>query len=144
MMEKLKFATLSRALGLEGEDLLFKTKCLFDRVYQYWSSSRVLNQQITFGFSNNELEITIPQCAFRCFSESKIRFINNKPICEITFYSNKDEKNKAFVVFHLDNDNVLTIPALDDGPEIDIDYAKEVENHFMDELVQAASRANLV
>lgn len=143
-MEKLKFATLSRALGLEGEDLLFKTKCLFDRVFNYWSGSRILNEKITFEFVNNELEIAIPQCAFRCFSESKIRFINNKPICEITFFSNKDEQNTAFVTFHLDKDNVLTIPALTDGPEIDLDYARDVENHFMDELIQAASRAKLV
>lgn len=143
-MEKLKFAALSRMLGNEGEDLLFKKKCLFDRVFNYWSSSRALNSQITFEFTNDELEIVIPQCSFRCFSESRIKFINDKPICEITFYSNKNEQNTAFVVFNLDKDNVLTIPDLNDGPEIDLDYAKEVENHFMDELVQAASRANLL
>ncbi|MGO0673256.1 hypothetical protein [Citrobacter werkmanii] len=143
-MEKLKFAALSRALGTDGEDLLFKKKCLFDRVFTYWSTSRVLNQNITFELVNDELEIVIPQCAFRCFSETKIKFINNKPICEITFYSNKNEQNTEFVVFHIDKDNVLTIPALGDGPEIDLDYAENVENHFMDELIQAASRANLV
>lgn len=143
-MEKLKFAALSRMLGNEGEDLLFKKKCLFDRVFNYWSSSRALNSQITFEFTNDELEIAIPQCAFRCFSESKIKFINNKPICEITFYSNKNEQNTVFVVFHIDKDNVLTIPDLIDGPEIDIDYAQNTENYFMDELIQAASRANLL
>lgn len=143
-MEKLKFAALSRALGTDGEDLLFKAKCLFDRVFTYWSTSRVLNQNITFELANDELEIVIPQCAFRCFSETKIKFVNNKPICEITFYSNKKEQNTVFVAFHIDKDNVLTIPNLDDGPEIDLDYAQNIENHFMDELIQAASRANIL
>jgi len=143
-MEKLKFAALSRMLGNEGEDLLFKKKCLFERVFNYWSKSRALNSQITFEFTNNELEIVIPQCAFRCFSESKIKFINNKPICEITFYANKNEQNTVFVVFQIDKDNVLTVPDLKDGPKIDLDYAQNTENYFMDELIQAASRANLL
>ncbi|WP_226067883.1 hypothetical protein [Dickeya zeae] len=142
-METLKFAALSRALSLQGEDLLFKTKFLLNRVNNYWGKSKTLNSLITFDVANDELEIQIPQCKFHCFSETKISFIGNKPISEVCFYTKKNDENVPFVVFHIDTDNIMTIPGREEAPKIDLDYAQNVENHFMDELVEAALKAQL-
>ncbi|EML5901695.1 hypothetical protein RZ024_12105 [Citrobacter freundii] len=143
-MEILKFATLSRALGLQGEDILFKKKCLFDRVYNYWSRSKTLNREITFVMENDELEINIPQCDFHCFSKTKIKFIGNQPIAEIAFCIKQKDDIIKFAVFHIDSDNTMTIPSRPEAPSISIDYADNLENHFMDELVKAAVKAQLL
>ncbi|MBJ6568667.1 hypothetical protein JGT17_17500 [Enterobacter hormaechei] len=143
-METIKFATLSRALGSQGEDLLFKKKCLFDRVCNYWSSSKSLNREITFVMENDELEIKIPQCDFHCSSKTRIRFVGMQPIAEIAFCIKEKEEIIKFAVFHIDNDNTLTIPSRPEAPSISIDYADNLENHFMDELIKAAVIAELL
>jgi len=143
-METIKFATLSRALGLQGEDILFKKKCLFDRVYNYWSSSKSLNREITFVMENDELEIKIPQCDFHCFSKTRIRFVGKQPIAEIAFCIKEKDEIIKFAVFHIDSDNTMTIPSRPEAPSISIDYADNLENHFMDELVKAAVIAQLL
>lgn len=143
-MDTLKFSALSRALGLQAEDLQFKTKCLLDRVCTYWSSSKTLNRQISFAMENDELEINIPQCGFHCFSKTLIRFRDNSPISELTFYIIRNDERFSFAVFHINNDNEMTIPDRPETPVISIDYDERLENHFMDELVKSALKAQLL
>lgn len=143
-MDALKFSTLSRMLTQHGDDLQFKAENLFDRVYNYWSKSQTLNSQIKFSKTDNGLEIVIPQCDFHCFGESRIKFFDLKPVNEITFFTKENEKKLPFAVFHINQDNELNIPGNAEAPTVDLDYARSVEEYFMNELILAASKACLV
>ncbi|HGY1777080.1 TPA: hypothetical protein ACNVM6_000985 [Citrobacter amalonaticus] len=143
-MDALKFSTLSRLLTQHGEDLQFKAESLFERVYNYWSKSQVLNSQIKFSKTADGLEIVIPQCDFHCFGESKIKFFDSKPVNEITFFTKENDKKLPFAVFRINQDNELSIPGNAETPIVDLDYARSVEEYFMNELILAASKARLV
>ncbi|MDE9625405.1 hypothetical protein L2102_19000 [Citrobacter portucalensis] len=143
-MDALKFSTLSRMLSQHGEDLQFKAENLFERVYNYWNKSQTLNSQIKFSKTANGLEIVIPQCDFHCFGESKIRFFDSKPVNEITFFTKGNDKKLPFAVFRINQDNELSVPGNTEAPIVDLDYARSVEEYFMNELIMAASKAGLV
>ncbi|EIV5415701.1 hypothetical protein [Klebsiella aerogenes] len=143
-MDALKFSTLSRMLSQHGEDLQFKAENLFERVYNYWNKSQTLNSQIKFSKTAEGLKIVIPQCDFHCFGESKIRFYDSKPVNEITFFTNGNDKKIPFAIFHINQDNELSVPGNAEAPIVDLDYARSVEEYFMNELIMAASKASLV
>lgn len=143
-MGELKFSTLSRMLSQHGEDLQFKAENLFERVCNYWNKSQTLNSQIQFSKTADGLEIVIPQCDFHCFGESKIRFYDSKPVNEITFFTKGNDKKIPFAVFHINQDNELSVPGNAEAPIVDLDYARSVEEYFMNELIMAASKASLV
>ncbi|HCH7895368.1 hypothetical protein [Raoultella scottii] len=143
-MDALKFSTLSRMLSQHGEDLQFKAENLFERVYNYWNKSQTLNSQIKFSKTAEGLKIVIPQCDFHCFGESRIRFYDSKPVNEITFFTKDNDKKIPFAVFHINQDNELSVPGNAEAPIVDLDYARSVEEYFMNELIMAASKASLV
>ena len=143
-MDALKFSTLSRMLSQHGEDLQFKAENLVERVYNYWNKSQTLNSKIKFSKTADGLEIIIPQCDFHCFGESKIRFYDSKPVNEITFFTKGNDKKIPFAVFHINQDNELSVPGNAEAPIVDLDYARSVEEHVMNELIMAASKACLV
>ncbi|MGX1945443.1 hypothetical protein [Raoultella ornithinolytica] len=143
-MDALKFSTLSRMLSQHGEDLQFKAENLVERVYNYWNKSQTLNSKIKFSKTADGLEIIIPQCDFHCFGESKIRFYDSKPVNEITFFTKGNDKKIPFAVFHINQDNELSVPGNAEAPIVNLDYARSVEEHFMNELIMAASKACLV
>lgn len=125
-MGELKFSTLSRMLSQHGEDLQFKAENLFERVCNYWNKSQTLNSQIQFSKTADGLEIVIPQCDFHCFGESKIRFYDSKPVNEITFFTKGNDKKIPFAVFHINQDNELSVPGNAEAPIVDLDYARSV------------------
>ena len=143
-MDALKFSTLSRMLSQHGKDLQFKADNLFERVYNYWNKSQTLNSQIKFSKTADGLEIVIPQCDFHCYGESKIRFYDSKPVNEITFFTKGNDKKLPFAVFRINQDNELSVPGNTEAPIVDLDYARSVEEYFMNELIMAASKASLV
>jgi hypothetical protein len=143
-MDALKFSTLSRMLSQHGEDLQFKADNLFERVYNYWNKSQTLNSKIKFSKTADGLEIVIPQCDFHCYGESRIRFYDSKPVIEITFFTKGNDKKLPFAVFRINQDNELSVPGNAEAPIVDLDYARSVEEYFMNELIMAASKANLV
>lgn len=143
-MDTLKFAALSRALTQYDEILQLRAGGLFDRIHNYWSTSKTVNGQIKFSRTADGLELVIPQCKFHCFGESKIKFIDSNPINAISFSTKIDGEKKPFVVFYLNKDNELTIPGRVDAPLIDLDYAGSFEEHFMNELIMAAFKADLL
>ena len=143
-MDALKFSTLSRMLSQHGEDLQFKADNLFERVYNYWNKSQTLNSKIKFSKTADGLEIVIPQCDFHCYGESRIRFYDSKPVNEITFLTKGNDKKLPFAVFRINQDNELSVPGNAEAPIVDLDYARSVEEYFMNELIMAASKANLV
>ncbi|EKK5413016.1 MULTISPECIES: hypothetical protein [Enterobacter] len=143
-MDALKFSTLSRMLSQHGEDLQFKADNLFERVYNYWNKSQTLNSKIKFSKTADGLEIVIPQCDFHCYGESRIRFYDSKPVNEITFFTKGNDKKLPFVVFRINQDNELSVPGNAEAPIVDLDYARSVEEYFMNELIMAASKASLV
>lgn len=108
------------------------------------TSRKKLNSQIKFSKTADGLEIVIPQCDFQCFGESKIRFYDSKPVNEITFFTKGSDKKLPFAVFHINQDNELSVPGNAEAPIVDLDYARSVEEHFMNELIMAASKACLV
>ncbi|WP_312973336.1 hypothetical protein [Atlantibacter sp.] len=143
-MDTLKFAALSRALTQHEEILQLRAQCLFDRVYNYWSTSKTVNEKIKFSRTVDGLELVIPQCKFHCFGESRIKFIDSNAINEITFSTKKGGEKEPFVFFYLNKDNELTIPWRMEAPLIDLDYAGSFEEHFMNELTMAALKADLL
>lgn len=143
-MDALKFSTLSRMLTQHGEELQFKAENLFERVCNYWSRSQTLNSQIKISKTANVLEIVIPQCDFHCFGETRIKFLGLKPVNEITFFTKENDKKLPFAIFRINQDNELSIPGNTEAPIVVLDFARAVEEYFMNELILAASKASLV
>ncbi|HDR2843234.1 hypothetical protein ACR9GE_19555 [Enterobacter ludwigii] len=143
-MSSLTFIGLSQLLSKKGELLQQNTHGLLERVNAAWNSKRDLNKQITIELNDGELEVSIPQLRFKCFTESKLSLHEGSLIGVITFYTSRDGKNEEFHKVFLDWDNCMHFGAPDSTPAIDTDYAENVEYHFMNALIESASRNNLI
>lgn len=143
-MSSLTFIGLSQLLSKKGELLQQNTHGLLDRVHAAWNNKRDLNKQISIELKDGELEVSIPQLRFKCFTESKLSLHEGSLIGVITFYTSRDGKNLEFHKVFLDWDNCMHFGEPDSTPSIDTDYAANVEYHFMNALIDSASRNNLI
>lgn len=143
-MSELTFSGLSNLLSRHGDDLLYQTDLILDRVCTYWNKSRAKHSLITFKYENEKLEITIPQCKFSCFSETKIVFIEDKILSQVTFFVEKNEKQLPFHNLYVNEDVIVNYESPGRSPDVNWSHARNVEEHFMNELIQAASNAKLI
>ncbi|MEH3196669.1 hypothetical protein [Klebsiella variicola] len=143
-MSSLTFIGLSQLLSKKGELLQQNTHDLLERVNAVWNNKRDLNKQIYIELKNGELEVSIPLLRFKCFTESKLSIYEGSLIGVITFYTHRDWKNQEFHKVFLDWDNCMHFGSPDSTPSIDTDYAENLEFHFMNALIESASRNNLI
>lgn len=143
-MSELTFSELSKLLSRHGDSLLFQTNLILESVGNYWNKSHTKNPLITFIFKNEKLEVTIPQCRFSCFSETKLVFIEGEILSQVTFFVEKNGKLDPFHNLYLNNDTIVNYESPKRPPEVSWSYARNVEEHFMNELIQAASKAGLI
>lgn len=143
-MSSLTFIGLSQLLSKKGELLQQNTHDLLERVNAVWNNKRDLNKQIYIELKDGELEVSIPLLRFKCFTESKLSIYQGSLIGVITFYTHRDGKNQEFHKVFLDWDNCMHFGSPDSTPSIDTDYAENLEFHFMNALIESASRNNLI
>ncbi|HHT0346376.1 TPA: hypothetical protein ACTW75_001073 [Klebsiella pneumoniae] len=143
-MSSLTFIGLSQLLSKKGELLQQNTHDLLERVNAVWNNKRDLNKQIYIELKNGELEVSIPLLRFKCFTESKLSIYEGSLIGVIIFYTHRDGKNQEFHKVFLDWDNCMHFGSPDSTPSIDTDYAENLEFHFMNALIESASRNNLI
>ncbi|WP_312731497.1 hypothetical protein [Atlantibacter hermannii] len=143
-MKELTFSGLSNLLSRHGDDLLYQTDLILQRVCDYWNKSHIKHSLITFKYENEKLEITIPQCKFSCFSETKIVFIEGEILSQVTFFVEKDGKHLPFHNLFVNEDIFVNYESPGRPPDVSWEHARNVEEHFMNELIQAASKAKLI
>ena len=143
-MSLLTFIGLSQLLSRKGELLQQNTNDLLERVNTAWNNKRDLNKQISIELNDGELEVSIPQLRFKCFTESKLSLHEGSLIGVITFYTSRDGKKQEFHKIFLDWNNCMHFGALDSTAPIDIDYTEDVEYLFMNALIDSAYRNNLI
>lgn len=143
-MSELTFSRLSNLLSRHGDDLLYQTDLILERVCAYWKKSLTKHSLITFKYENERLEITIPQCKFSCFSETKIVFIEGGILSQVTFFVEKNGKQLPFHNLYVNEDVIINYESPSRSPDVSWEHARNVEEHFMNELIQAASKANLI
>ncbi|KLQ48434.1 hypothetical protein ABF70_16520 [Enterobacter hormaechei subsp. steigerwaltii] len=131
-------------LSRHGDDLLYQTNLILETVCNYWSKSHTKHSLTTFKFENGTLEVTIPQCRFSCFSETKLVFIENEILSQVTFFVEKNGKQQSFHIFYLNNDGIVNFGSPKRPPDVSWNHARNVEEHFMNELIQSASKACLL
>ncbi|KWZ91859.1 MULTISPECIES: hypothetical protein [Citrobacter] len=143
-MSSLTFIGLSQLLSKKGELLQQNTHSLLERVSSAWNNKRDLNKQISIELNDGELEVSIPQLRFKCFTESKLSLHEGSLVGVITFYTSRDEKKQEFHKVYLDWDNCMHFGTPESTPSIDTDYAENVEYHFMNALIESASQNHLI
>lgn len=143
-MSSLTFIGLSQLLSKKGELLQQNTHSLLERVNSAWNNKRDLNKQISIELNDGELEVSIPQLRFKCFTESKLSLHEGSLVGVITFYTSRDEKKQEFHKVYLDWDNCMHFGTPESTPSIDTDYAENVEYHFMNALIESASQNHLI
>lgn len=143
-MSSLTFVGLSQLLSRKGELLQQNTHGLLDRINTAWNNKRDLNKQISIELNDGELEVSIPQLRFKCFTESKLSLHDGSLIGVITFFTLQDGKNIEFHKVFLDWDNCMRFGAPDSTTSIDTDYADNVEYHFMNALIESACQHKLI
>ncbi|MBN3161117.1 hypothetical protein [Pectobacterium brasiliense] len=143
-MSKLNFIGLSQLLSKNGDQLQQNMLGLIARISTYWGSNRDPNHQISITLNDRELEVSIPQMRFECFSESKLAIHERMLIGEVTFFTLCDGKSKEFHKVFIDQENYMSFTTYGSEPSIDIDYAKNIEHYFMNSLIEAAMRAGLI
>lgn len=143
-MSSLTFIGLSQLLSNKGELLQQNTHSLLERVSSAWNNKRDLNKQISIELNDGELEVSIPQLRFKCFTESKLSLHEGSLVGVITFYTSRDEKKQEFHKVYLDWDNCMHFGTPESTPSIDTDYAENVEYHFMNALIESASQNHLI
>ncbi|EIK0414770.1 hypothetical protein POU31_13275 [Escherichia coli] len=142
-MSELTFAGLSSMLSRHGDDLLYQTNLILETVCNYWGKSHTKHSLTTFKFEKGTLEITIPQCRFSCFSETKLIFNEGEILSQVTFFVEKNGEQQPFHDFFLNTDGVVNYGSPKRSPDVSWDNARNVEEHFMNELIQSASKAGL-
>lgn len=143
-MSELTFSGLSNLLSRHGDDLLYQTGLILERVCAYWSKSHTKHSLITFNYENEKLEITIPQCKLSCFSETKIILIEGKILSQVTFFVEENGKQLPFHNLYIDKDATVNYGSPGRSPDVSWEHARNVEEHFMNELIQSASKAKLI
>lgn len=143
-MSSLTFIGLSQLLSKKGDLLQQNTHSLLERVNSAWNNKRDLNKQISIELNDGELEVSIPQLRFKCFTESKLSLHEGSLVGVITFYTSRDEKKQEFHKVYLDWDNCMHFGTPESTPSIDTDYAENVEYHFMNALIESASQNHLI
>ncbi|MFX0565574.1 hypothetical protein ACNF5A_002364 [Kosakonia cowanii] len=143
-MSDITFSGLSVMLSRHGDDLLYQTDLILKTVCNYWSKSRTKDSHTTFKFENGIFELTIPQCRFSCLSETKIVFIEGEIISKVTFFVEKDGEPHPFHNVYLNNEGIVNYGSPKRPPDVSWNFARNVEEHFMNELIQAACEANLI
>ncbi|EMR9403214.1 hypothetical protein WKN98_001618 [Escherichia coli] len=143
-MSELTFSGLSGLLSKHGDDLLYQTDLILKGVCDYWDKSRTKHSLITFKYENENLEITIPHCKFSCFSETKIIFNEGKTLSQVTFFVEKNGKQLPFHNLYVNEDAIVNYESPGRLPDVNWAHARNVEEYFMNELIQAASKAKLI
>ena len=143
-MSELTFSGLSNLLSRNGDDLLYQTNLILECVCAYWNKSRTKHSLIIFKYENEKLAITIPQCKFSCFSETKIVYIEGEILSQVTFFVEKNGKQLPFHNIYVNEDAIVNYEVPGRSPDVNWTHARNVEEHFMNELIQAASKAKLI
>ncbi len=143
-MSTLTFVGLSQLLSKQGERLQQNTFELLESIATSLSNKRGLNPQISINMNDQELEVSIPQLRFKCFSESKLSLHEGSLIGVITFFTLHEGKNKEFHKVFLNWDNGMSFMTPDSMPSIDTDYAENLEYLFMNALTESAAKAGLI
>lgn len=143
-MSELTFVELSRLLSHYGDDLLYQTNLILERVSDYWNKAHTKHSLITFEFKNDKLGVTIPQCRFACFSETKLVFIEGEILSQVTFFVERDGKQQPFHNLYINDGAIINFESPKRPPEVSWEHARHVEEYFMNELIQAASKAKLI
>lgn len=143
-MSKLTFSGVSSLLSKHGDDLQYQTKWMLERVSNYWTKSRTKNSQIDVELRESELYVSIPQCRFECTSESRLIFKNNAILSEVTFFVQDNDAKSAFHKLYVNQDLNVNFGTPTRDPVVDLEYSINFEENFMNELIQAASEADLI
>jgi len=90
------------------------------------------------------MEFTIPQCKFSCFSDTKLVLIEGEILSQVTFFVDKNGDKVPFHIFYLNTNLVVNYETPKRAPDVYWNLARHVEEHFMNELLQSASKAGLI
>lgn len=143
-MSPLTFSGVSNLLSKYGDDLQYHTKWMLDRVSNYWSKSRTKNSLIVVELREEELYVSIPQCRLECVSESRLIFKNNTILSEVSFFIQDNDTKTVFHKVYLNQDSIVHFGSPTREREVDLELADRFEEIFMNELIHAASEAELL
>ncbi|MBY7248370.1 hypothetical protein [Enterobacter roggenkampii] len=122
-----------------GEPLRKDTEGLLRSLKEYWQKRDFFHDFITVSDKNSSLRIEMPEFKFWCESKHRFVFSEQDLVCEIAFYTIKEEKEIEIFTCYLRPGGELSFETTQSEQTYNIYYARNVESAIIDMIIQNAS-----
>ncbi|HHG1275087.1 TPA: hypothetical protein ACPUMH_002044 [Klebsiella pneumoniae] len=122
-----------------GEPLRNDTDGLLRSLKEHWQKRDYFHDFIIISEKNSSLRIEMPEFKFWCESKQRFVFLDRDLVCEIAFYTCKEEKEIPIFTCFLRPGGELSFDTPESEETFNIYYARNVESAMIDKIIQNAS-----
>ncbi|WP_313098711.1 hypothetical protein [Atlantibacter hermannii] len=127
-----------------GEQLKKDAEGLMQSLKKHWDSRDFLHHFINVSEKGSGLRIEMTEFDFFCETKTRFVFSERELMCEIAFFTIKDEKELRLFNCYLQPGGELTIDSPQSEHSFSIYYARNLEAALFDKVIQSASSLKLI
>ncbi|EOV9616210.1 hypothetical protein ACN5LY_000762 [Cronobacter dublinensis] len=113
-------------------------------IHEHWEESRYLQTQFLIEKKENaEITFSIPALCFKCWSTSRIVFLEKLPVAEVRFSIEADEKKLVIETYYLDIQGQLHVGLPGTNQPVGFEFER-IGPLFFGSIVKSASEKKLI